>query len=258
MIKKHLITCSVIFVLFIISKLFIYSVPDKKPLKNSGAILNFYAATKPASTKLNFAEEEMPLQNKKVNRKIRYSIWKHTVLNNQSPELQQQAEKWFPVIEPILKMYGIPEDFKYIPLLESGFSNKRRSPKGAAGFWQFMPQTARSYGLKVSRRRDERYNVRKSTIAACKYILELHNKFNSWTLTAAAYNAGSTRIMHAMNRKNKGNYFYMRLNRETSSYVYKLVAMKQVIKKVEEAKPIYAHYDAMWAMLKPTENLTLN
>ena len=253
MIKKHLVTCSVICVLFIISRLFIFSVPDKKPLKNSSALINYFEWKNSTNENLNFADEEVPVYNAKVNQKIKTSIWKHSRQVLKTDELQEKASKWFPVIEPILKLYGIPEDFKYIPLLESGFNKQARSPRGAAGIWQFMPGTAREYGLKVNRSKDERLNTRKSTIAACKYIKELYGEFNSWTLAAAAYNAGSPRVHKAINRKNKGNYFYMHLNKETSKYVYKLVAMKEVIDK-----PVQNGYDVTWATLTPAEAMTIN
>ncbi|RYE17668.1 MAG: lytic transglycosylase domain-containing protein, partial [Sphingobacteriales bacterium] len=142
--------------------------------------------------------------------------------------LHKKAEKLFPVIVPILKYYGIPEDFKYIPLVETGL-REGTSPRGARGLWQFMPGTARNYGLKVNKHNDERLNVRKSTVAACKYLRELYSEFDSWTLAAAAYNNGSVKIGKAMNRQNEDNYFRMSLNRETGMYVYKLIAMKQVI-----------------------------
>jgi len=255
MIKNHLLTCSVMCVLFIISKLFVFSVPDKKPLKNSPVLFNMFEVKKSAeeTAPLNFADEEVPVNNAKVKRKIEYSIWKHGYHEMQTDELQAKANKWFPVIEPILRLYGIPEDFKYIPLLESGFKNHARSPRGAAGIWQFMPGTAREFGLKVGHGKDERLNTRKSTIAACKYLKELYNEFDSWTLAAAAFNAGSIRVQKAINHKNKGNYFYMRLNRETGAYVYKLVAMKEVIDY-----PVENGYDQTWADMKPSEVLSLD
>jgi membrane-bound lytic murein transglycosylase D len=94
-----------------------------------------------------------------------------------------------------------------------------------------MPGTARTYGLKVRGGVDERLNLRKSTIAACKYIKELYGEFNSWTLAAAAYNNGSIKLARAINKQNEDNYFRMSLNRETGSYVYKLIAMKEIINK---------------------------
>jgi membrane-bound lytic murein transglycosylase D len=252
MIKKHLITCSVICVLFIISKLFIFSVAEKKAVKNSSATINLLLTKKGPNPILNFADEVVPVSNAKVNTKIRKSIKRHRYLTH-TQELQAKAKKWFPIIEPILKLYGIPEDFKYIPLLESGFDMHVRSPRGAAGVWQFMPGTAREYGLRVGKGRDDRLNVRKSTIAACRYIKELYGQFNSWTLAAAAYNAGSPKVAKAINRKNKGNYFYMHLNRETAKYVYTLVAMKEVVDR-----PVKSSTGAVLAQLQPAEVLTIN
>ena len=253
MIKKHLVTCSVICVLFIISKLFVFSVPDKESLKNSNALIDFLASKKSPDSTLNFADEDVPVYSAIVKSKIRTSIKKHSYYVSQTDELQDKAEKWFPVIEPILRHYGIPEDFKYIPLLESGFNSRARSPRGAAGIWQFMPGTAREYGLKVGHGKDDRLNARKSTIAACKYLKELYGEFNNWTLVAAAFNAGSPRVAKAINRKNKGNYFFMHFNRETASYVYKLVAMKQVIDR-----PVQTGPSLMADNLQPAEILTIN
>lgn len=253
MIKKHLVTCSVIMVLFIISKLFICSVPRKKPLKNSSAIADYLAARDEKKITLKFADEELPAQNVKIKRKLKRSAWRHNLNELTSTVVQQRASYWLPVIEPILRRYGIPEDFKYIPLLESGFDIHCKSPKGAAGPWQFMPGTAREYGLKVNKSKDERLNIRKSTVAACRYLKELYAQFNSWTLAAAAFNGGSPRIQHAINHKNKGNYAAMRLNNETGTYVYKLAAIKKALHKPEpeSSEPVIA-------FLKPEEILTLN
>lgn len=254
MIKNHLITCSVICVLFIISRLFVFSVDHKEELKSSPVLFNVFETKKvEENPKLNFADENVPVKNLKVKRKISYSIWKHSRYSSQAKELQAQAAKWFPMIVPILQIYGIPEDFKYIPLLESGFKKQARSPRGAAGIWQFMPGTARQYGLKVGHGKDERLNNRKATIAACKYIKDLYNEMGSWTLAAAAYNAGSPRMQKAINRKNGGNYFFMKLNRETGMYVYNLVAMKEVMdKEVEE------NYGPMMANILPADTLSFN
>ena len=234
MTKKHLITCSVILVLVIVSRLNIYSTQPvfiTKPIIEPSYDLVF---SKPVADQeeegFNFANEALPLNDKRVDFKLRKSIATHRFKNIQSNILHAKADKMFPVIEPILRAYGIPEDFKYIPLVESGLC-EGTSPKGARGIWQFMPGTARSYGLKVGKGKDERLNLRKSTIAACKYIKELYGEFNSWTLAAAAYNNGSIKLEKAINRQNEDNYFRMHLNRETGSYLYKLIAMKEIINK---------------------------
>src|SRR5690606_25987848 len=176
----------------------------------------------------SFADEKLPLHNPKVAGRIRRTLKAHSYERLQTNKLHREAEKWFPVIEPILKQYNIPEDFKYIPLVESGLKHGT-SPKGAAGYWQFMPGTARSYGLKVNTEIDERLNMRKSTIAACRYLNELYNEFGSWTLAAAAYNVGENRIWRQIRQQNHRNYYKMNLNAETAAYIYKLVSMKEII-----------------------------
>ncbi|WP_228085180.1 lytic transglycosylase domain-containing protein [Mucilaginibacter sp. JRF] len=198
----------------------------------------------------SFADEDLPENSKRVNRKLNYSLRMHSYTKVQSNILHIKAEKLFPVIEPILEEYGIPEDFKYIPLVESGL-REGTSRKGARGPWQFMPGTARSFGLKVGNKKDERLNLRKSTVAACKYLNELFDEFGSWTLAAAAYNNGSIRIVKAMHKQNEDNYFRMRLNRETGMYVYKLVAMKEVIENPEK----YGYDELMAQVLFHPANL---
>jgi len=248
--KKHLITCSVIVVLVIISTLNIFSTEPVKTAEKSATIVTeninysaavpiFFKAAADAEEGFNFANEALPVNDKRVTLKLKKSISTHRFKKVQSNILHIKAEKLFPIIEPILKAYGIPEDFKFVPLVESGLC-EGTSPKGAKGIWQFMPGTARSYGLKVGRGVDERMNIRKSTIAACKYIKELYGEFNSWTLAAAAYNNGSIKLERAINRQNEDNYFRMSLNRETGSYVYKLIAMKEIINKPK--KYGYTHF----------------
>ncbi|MBD1394175.1 lytic transglycosylase domain-containing protein [Mucilaginibacter glaciei] len=231
MTKKHLITCSVIFVLVIISRLNIFSTNPVFTVKTAAithADILFAKPVEEAEMDYNFANEALPVNDQRVNFKLKKSLAKHKFKNIQSNILHAKADKLFPVIEPILKFYGIPQDFKFIPLVESGL-NGGTSPKGAKGIWQFMPGTARSYGLRVGKGIDDRLNTRKSTIAACKYIKELYAEFNSWTLAAAAYNNGSIKLERAINKQNEDNYFRMTLNRETGSYLYKIIAMKEVI-----------------------------
>jgi len=232
MIKKHLITCSVICALAFISGLFICGKTDNTKSKKHKAEYKFIYPKSDLSNQFSFADEAMPLNDKRINRKLRGSLRKSSYNSIQSDILQREAAKLFPVIEPILTAYGIPEDFKYIPLVEAGLK-AGVSKRGAAGWWQFMPGTARTYGLKVGHGRDERYNVRKSTIAACKYFKELYAEFNSWTLAAAAYNNGEIQLARAIRNQSEDNYFRLHLNPETGSYVYRVIAMKQVIEHPE-------------------------
>jgi len=236
MMKKHLITCSVIVVLLIIFKLNTASSVITKPAPKTVTPVTYVipnlvinTKTTDAANDYSFANEALPV-NASVYRKLQKSLKKHNYKNIQSNILHAKALKLFPIIEPILKAHGIPEDFKYIPLVESGL-HEGTSPKGAAGLWQFMPGTARSYGLKVNSKVDERKDIKKATLAACRYINELYDEFNSWTLAAAAYNNGSVKLERAINSQSEDNYFMMKLNRETGNYVYSIIAMKEIIAK---------------------------
>ena len=251
MIKKRLLTCSVMLVLVFISSLFIFSKTDTKSVAKSTARYKFIYAKNDISNDLSFADEAIPVNDARINNKIQRSLIKSNYRHVQSNVLQEKAARLFPIIEPILKFYGVPDDFKYIPLVESGLASGI-SPRGAAGLWQFMPGTARTYGLKVGRGRDERMNVRKSTIAACKYIKELYGEFNSWTLTAAAYNIGSIKLEKAINNQSEDNYFRMHFNHETGTYVYKLIAMKAIIEQPGRYGYKYSY------VLQPAELFTYN
>lgn len=243
MIKKHIITSSVILGLLVMANVFAYNMPQAfKSQKNNNNTLTETVTTvtttttkKPVSklAKLNFAAESLPLGDRRVARKMKTVLAAHNFSQMQTNQLHRRAEAWFPVIEPILAAYGIPDDFKYVPLVESGLKSGM-SPKGANGFWQFMPGTARNYGLTVNSRIDERKNLRKSTIAACKYIKELYGIFDSWTLVAAAYNVGDNHMRKQINKQNQDNYFKMKLNRETAGYVYKLISMKEILNYPEQ------------------------
>ncbi|MFD0751058.1 lytic transglycosylase domain-containing protein [Mucilaginibacter calamicampi] len=245
MMKKHLVTCSVIVVLLIILKLNTASSVITKPAPKIVTPVTYVVPnlvtntnTTEATNDYSFANEALPV-NASVYRKLQTSLKKHNYKNIQSNILHAKALKLFPIIEPILKAYGIPEDFKYLPLVESGL-HEGTSPKGAAGLWQFMPGTARNYGLKVNHKVDERKNIEKSTIAACRYINDLYDEFNSWTLAAAAYNNGSVKLERAINSQSEDNYFMMKLNRETGNYVYSILAMKEII--VKPRKYGYSEY----------------
>ena len=233
MIKKHLIACSVILLLMLSAKIYVgRSRKAAAPINSFPQTVDFPSPQEQKASSpqpgLRFANEKVPLSNKKVALKMKRYLKAHSFKHIQTEKLHHQAARWFPVIEPILKRHGIPEDFKYVPLVESGLMGGT-SHKGASGYWQFMPQTARNYGLKVNRHIDERQDIRKSTIAACRYLKSLYKEFNNWTLVAAAYNVGENSLRQQISAQGHSNYFRMKLNRETASYVYKLVSMKEVI-----------------------------
>lgn len=231
MIKKHLIIYSASLVLLTVFNLLFFSTPAERSSANVIRAKMPETKSEPKTEKVpryTFANEAVPAKNPKVAYRMERALKAHSYDKLQTHKLHKKAAEWFPVIEPILRSYGIPEDFKYMPLVESGLKSGT-SPKGAAGYWQFMPETARHFGLRVDGKVDERHNVRKSTVAACKYIRALYREFGSWTLAAAAYNIGENRLKRHMSKQEEDNYFKMKLNRETATYVYKLVSMKEII-----------------------------
>jgi membrane-bound lytic murein transglycosylase D len=251
MIKKHLIPCTVILTLLVMAKVFAYKLPEvKTSLKKDNNTTIKKEAEEPAFTlaQLEFADENLPSGDARINGKMKKILASYAYQNLQTNRLHRKAAEWFPIIEPILAAYGIPNDFKYMPLVESGLQGGT-SPKGASGYWQFMPGTARTYGLKVNGNVDERQNLRKSTIAACKYIKELYGIFDSWTLVAAAYNVGDVHMKRQINKQNQDNYFKMKLNRETGGYVYKLISMKEILEN-----PARNGYTSQKALIAYTES----
>ena len=140
----------------------------------------------------------------------------------------KRANRYFPVIEPILKENGIPDDFKYLAIIESGLNPLAKSPAGAAGMWQFMQSTGREFGLEVNANIDERYHVEKETRAACKYLKQAYAKYGNWLCVAASYNAGQGRISSEMRKQQVEQAADLWLVEETSRYMFRLLAAKEV------------------------------
>lgn len=232
---KYIVACSLMLLVCVLTKMFGYSSSTGHSKATDIDIKEARTMAQHAFYRdLSFANEQLPAGDKSIYKKMNKALKANSFSNLQTLKLHSRAIVWFPIIEPILKEYGIPDDFKYIPLIESGMERHQYSPKGAAGLWQFMPQTARDYGLKVNDKVDERLNVRLATIAAAKYLRDLHKEFHSWTLTAAAYNVGEGRMKRRMAQQNQDNYFKLDLNHETGKYVYSLISMKEVIEHPED------------------------
>lgn len=149
-----------------------------------------------------------------------------TYMHSTSIQMIKRANRYFPIVEPILKEHGIPEDFKYLMVIESSCNPLARSVAGAAGLWQFMQATGREYGLEVNKNIDERYHVEKSTIAACQYLKEAYEKYQDWTAVAASYNAGQARITNQLEKQQVDDILDLHLVEETARYVYRIIAAK--------------------------------
>ncbi|GAB4006931.1 hypothetical protein GCM10028808_09790 [Spirosoma migulaei] len=175
-----------------------------------------------------FCGESVPLHEEAVARRLVSALAQNTNQNRIFYRIRQRASVFFPIIEPILARHGIPLDFKYLPLVESALTGLAVSPKGAVGYWQFMPATARELGLSIRPGYDERQNLVKSTNAACRYLNYLYNRLGSWTLAAAAYNNGIGALLGNIRRQQQRDYYYLRLNAETGKYLYRILAFKEL------------------------------
>ena len=214
-----------------VSGLFIFAVqtPVDKEMEPEQKILNgynIYAVKIPAD--LNFADEPMPLSDPDVYERMDRELLVNTYWQSNGLLMFKRAQKYFPIIEPILKKHGIPDDFKYLAVIESGLTNAV-SPAGARGVWQIMPATARENGLEVNENVDERYHLEKSTEVACKYLLQSKRNLGSWTLAAAAYNAGNAGISRRLKEQNVKGYYDLLLGEETGRYMFRIVALKEIM-----------------------------
>ena len=182
---------------------------------------------------LKFAGEKVPLDvyyvREGLDREILSNMYWHTntILN------MKRAYRFFPVIEPILKRHNIPDDFKYLCVIESNLMNVT-SPAKAQGYWQFIKATGKKYGLEISEEIDMRNSLEASTEAACKFLKALYNQFGSWTLAAAAYNCGENGLQRQLNLQEVNNYYDLRLNSETARYVYRIMAMKLIMQNPQD------------------------
>ena len=231
-VKRYGAAIVLLLIVVSIAKLFSYSISDNP--SDSDYDDYFNASYKVFSIhipkNLNFAGEKVPVTDFTVREAMEKELIINTYWQAQSLLLHKRANRWFPVIEPILKQNDIPDDFKYIALIESQLTNVV-SPQGATGFWQLVEPTARDYGLEISDEVDERYDVAKSTQAACKYFKEAYRQFGNWTLVAASYNRGMGGIQAALDKQKVSNYYDLLLTDETSRYVFRILAMKEIISR---------------------------
>ncbi len=177
---------------------------------------------------LDFSGEPAPLSAPDIRERLDKELLVNTYWQSNMMLLLKRAHKWFPTLEAILEEEGVPEDFKYLAVIESGLENVR-SPKGAKGFWQLMPGTAKEYGLELNSNVDERYHIEKATRVACKYLLKAKKRFGSWTLAAASYNRGIYGTHKLLGKQLVENYYDLLLNKETSRYVFRILAVKEIM-----------------------------
>ncbi len=261
---KLLSISTTIIAIFIIVNLFTFSTEPSSGEKNN----RDESVEKPSFKKdysifsldipknLNFAKEKVPVDKHWVKESFDRELLVNTYWQSQTLLLIKRSKRYFPIIEPILKKEGVPDDFKYLAVIESSLMPRSISPAGAAGIWQFMPKTARGYGLEVNDEVDERYHVEKATVAACKYIKKSYEKFHNWTLVAASYNAGQNGVYTQIKRQKADDYYNLLFGSETGRYVYRILAAKEILSN----PPKYGFHvdeDDCYAPI-PTKHITIN
>lgn len=210
-------------------------IPDDRPASGETALLpsptgfpSMKVSCPPLPSHLDFCGEDVPLGYFLCRERLERELMSNTYLHGTTMLILKRSHRYFPVIEPILKEEGIPDDFKYLCVIESSLTDAV-SPAQAAGFWQFLEGTARDYGLEVNAYIDERYNLKKATRAACRFIAFLKENLGSWTLAAAAYNTGMKNMEYHIRNQDTASYYCLHLPEETSRYVYRILSMKLIM-----------------------------
>ncbi|MBS1635280.1 MAG: transglycosylase SLT domain-containing protein [Bacteroidetes bacterium] len=221
----HTLICVFVWgILFFLVKILVY-----KPIQGADySLSNFKVLGLNLPRNLEFCGERIPQNDYEIKESLEKEFHSNKHWKSSAAMFFSRAQKWFPVIEPILKREGVPDDFKYVAVIESHLSNAL-SPMGAAGFWQLVPNTAQNYGLEVGPEVDERYDVEKSTVAACKHFKDAYQVLHNWTLSAAAYNLGIGGIQKRLAEQHTDNYYDLLLNAETGSFVYRILAYKTLL-----------------------------
>ena len=205
--------------------------PDKQTTadpKNKVVGEHYAIYALPMPENLNFAGEAVPIENPDIYERMDRELLVNTYWQSNALLLLKRANKYFPVIEPILEEYGVPNDFKYLAVIESGLT-QAVSPAKAVGFWQILEGTGKDFKLEINDNVDERYHIEKSTRVACEYLKKSKERFGTWTMAAAAYNAGNTGVLRQLDRQDVSKYYDLLLGEETGRYVFRILALKEIM-----------------------------
>jgi hypothetical protein len=219
----------------IILSLFVSAGRDEAEVQMSSLNTNLKYSVYPVDlpAKLQFAGEKVPLEYFDVKEDLDKELLINVYWQSHTMLLIKRANRYFPIIENVLRKNGIPADMKYLAVAESDLTNSV-SPDQAVGFWQFVDGTARDYRLEVNDEVDERYHIEKSTEAACVFLKESYNRYGSWTMAAASYNMGRSGLNEQIERQKSDYYYDLLLNEETGRYIYRVLAIKLILSNPEE------------------------
>ena len=235
------------FLTFAVFTSYTFGSEETKPTSNNATSLPQMVKAPKLKDNYFFAGEALPMNNFDIKERLDRELSSNSYYHSNTILNFKKANKYFPTIEKILAENGIPDDIKYIAVAESNLSNAT-SPVGAKGFWQFMKATAIEYGLEVNAEVDERYHLEKSTQAACDYLKNKLEKYNNWSLVAASYNMGEGKLDKRLREQRADSYFDLNLNPETARYLFRIVAIKEIMEHPEQFG-FYLEDEALWQPL---------
>ena len=213
-----------------VSSLFI-SAGSSQKAEYEKPVVNIFTSVPEFTPKIEILGEKIDLTRFDMYERYDRELTSFCYTHNLTLTLLKRANRYFPIIEPILKEEGIPADFIYLMAIESSLNPFAVSPAKAAGLWQIMETTGRELGLEVNANVDERYHVEKSTKAACKYLKNAYNIYGNWLAAAASYNAGRARITSELNKQGVDDVYDLWLNEETSRYTFRIMAIKEIMSR---------------------------
>lgn len=227
LVKAKLFSFTLLVLLLGLMQLFTFNSLTENDKAQSAFNKNYHIYSINLPLHISFAGEGFPINDFDVRERLDKEMLVNTYWQSNTLLMLKRARKFFPLIVPILKKHGVPEDFKYLCLAESGLTIVT-SPAGAQGYWQFLEETGKKFGLTITEEIDERNHLEKSTEAACRYLKEAYREFNNWTLAAASYNMGIAGLRKQLNNQGVDSYYDLYLNTETSRYVMRLLAIKEI------------------------------
>ena len=218
---------------------------DAERVMEERPVVYSMTVTPTVPSEIIFCGEPVDLRRYNIHEGMDRELSSFTYFHSTTMLLLKRANRYFPIIEPILRANGIPDDFKYLAVIESNLDPRAVSPSRAVGIWQFLEGTAKDNKLIITSTVDERYNIQRSTEAACKYLKDAYSRYGDWINVAASYNAGMGRISSELSRQKVESALDLWVVEETSRYVYRIFAIKQIFENpykygfVIQAKDLY-------------------
>ena len=231
--KKYILLSTLIIAISIVSCIFISSDKLEKAEEKPPLVLSMTASVD-VPEEMVFAGEKVMFDRYDMHERMDRELNSFTYFHSTTLLLFKRANRIFPIIEPILKRQGLPDDLKYLAVIESSLDPRAVSPAKAAGLWQFMSSSATQYGLEVSAEVDERYHIEKSTVAACRYLKASYNKYGSWSAASLSYNGGQGRITSELDKQSADDALDLWLVEETTRYYFRMLAIKLIFENPQQ------------------------